>query len=96
MVQLCTEKGDLMFEDADNTQINYKNGSLGDLNNDGFIDAYYNGNIYWNLTTNNNWIKINTVGTASNIDGIGARVEIYTDSGVQIRDVSKVVKVLST
>ncbi|WCO01770.1 FG-GAP-like repeat-containing protein [Psychroserpens ponticola] len=80
-------KGDLTFEDADDTQINYKNGSFGDLNNDGFIDAYYSGNIYWNLTTSNNWIKINTVGTASNIDGIGARVEIYTDSGVQIRDV---------
>jgi len=80
-------KGDLTFEDADNTQISYVNGSFGDLNNDGFIDAYSNGNIYWNLTTNNNWIKINTVGTASNIDGIGARVEIYTDSGVQIRDV---------
>ncbi|MFK7783094.1 FG-GAP-like repeat-containing protein [Psychroserpens sp.] len=80
-------KGDLTFEDADGNQIDYKNGSLGDLNNDGFIDAYYNGEIYWNLTTSNNWIKINTVGTASNIDGIGARVEIYTDSGVQIRDV---------
>ena len=80
-------KGDLTFEDADNTQISYSNGSFGDLNNDGFIDSYSNGNIYWNLTTNNNWIKINTVGTASNIDGIGARVEIYTDSGVQIRDV---------
>ena len=80
-------KGDLTFEDADNTQISYSNGSFGDLNNDGFIDAYSNGTIYWNLTTNNNWITINTVGTASNIDGIGARVEIYTDSGVQIRDV---------
>lgn len=80
-------KGDLTFEDADNSQINYKNGSLGDLNNDGFIDAYYNGTIYWNLTTPNNWIKINTVGTASNIHGIGARVEIYSDSGTQIRDV---------
>jgi len=80
-------RGDMTFEDNDDTQINYKNGSLGDLNNDGFIDAYYGGNIYWNLTTDNNWITINTVGTASNIDGIGARVEIYTDSGVQIRDV---------
>ena len=80
-------KGDLTFEDADSNQIDYKNGSLGDLNNDGFIDAYYNGEIYWNLTTPNNWIKINTVGTTSNINGIGARVEIYTDSGVQIRDV---------
>ena len=79
--------GDLTFEDSDNGQINYKNGALGDLNNDGFIDAYYNGEIYWNLTTSNNWITINTIGTSSNIDGIGARVEIYTDSGVQIRDV---------
>jgi hypothetical protein len=80
-------KGDLTFEGADSNQIDYKNGSFGDLNNDGFIDAYYNGEIFWNLTTSNNWIKINTVGTASNINGIGARVEIYTDSGVQIRDV---------
>ena len=79
--------GDLTFEDVDSTQISYSNGAFGDLNNDGFIDSYSNGTIYWNLTTSNNWIKINTVGTASNIDGIGARVEIYTDSGVQIRDV---------
>ncbi|WP_204344586.1 FG-GAP-like repeat-containing protein [Psychroserpens algicola] len=80
-------KGDMTFEDLDDTQINYKNGSFGDLNNDGFIDTYYNDVIYMNATTPNNWIKINTVGTASNIDGIGARVEIYTESGVQVRDV---------
>jgi hypothetical protein len=80
-------KGDMTFEDADANQLNYKNGSLGDLNNDGFIDAYYNGNIYWNLTTSNNWITINTVGVQSNIDGIGARVEITTSNGTQIRDI---------
>ena len=80
-------KGDLTFEDADSNQLNYKNGSLGDLNNDGFIDAYYNGRIYMNGTTSNNWIKIHTVGTVSNVDGIGARVEINTASGIQIRDV---------
>ncbi|MDG5490993.1 FG-GAP-like repeat-containing protein [Psychroserpens sp. SPM9] len=80
-------KGDLTFEDADSNQLDYKNGSFGDLNSDGFIDAYYNGNIYWNLTTPNNWITINTVGVQSNIDGIGARVELYTNAGVQIRDV---------
>ncbi|NRA92965.1 MAG: VCBS repeat-containing protein [Psychroserpens sp.] len=79
--------GNMSFEDADGTQIDYKNGSLGDLNNDGFIDAYYDGDIYWNLGNSNNWITINTVGTASNIDGIGARVEIYSESGTQIRDV---------
>ncbi|GAA0736876.1 FG-GAP-like repeat-containing protein [Gaetbulibacter jejuensis] len=80
-------KGDLTFEDIDNAQLSYANGSFGDLNNDGFIDAYYNETIYWNNTTPNNWITINTVGTVSNIHGIGARVEIHTDSGTQIRDV---------
>ena len=80
-------KGDLTFEDADPNQINYKNGAFGDLNNDGFIDTFYNGIRYYNLGNSNNWVKINTVGTASNINGIGARVEIHTPSGVQIRDV---------
>lgn len=81
-------KGDMTFEDLDNTQIDYKNGSFGDLNNDGYIDAYYNGEMYRNAAlSGNNWIKINTTGVQSNIDGIGARVEIYTSSGIQIRDV---------
>lgn len=63
-------------------------GAYGDLNNDGYIDAFNSSTIYFNnAETNNNWIKINTVGTTSNINGIGARVEIYTDSGIQIRDV---------
>lgn len=74
--------------DLDNTQIDYKNGSFGDLNNDGYIDTYYNGEMYRNAAlSGNNWIKINTTGVQSNIDGIGARVEIYTASGIQIRDV---------
>lgn len=86
-------KGDMTFEDADNNQIDYKNGSFGDLNNDGFIDAYYDQNIYYNLGNGNNWVKINTTGMAhvtpnySNINGIGARVELVTPSGTQIRDV---------
>ena len=67
-------------------------GSYGDLNNDGFIDGF-NGSIYMNDGNANNWIKINTIGKAydtadrSNRNGIGARVEIHTDSGIQIRDV---------
>jgi hypothetical protein len=79
--------GDNTFTEIDNGQLNYKNGSFGDLNNDGFIDTYYNGIIYMNGTTSNNWLKLNTVGTISNINGIGARVELHTDAGVQIRDV---------
>lgn len=79
--------GDLTFTQIDSDELNYKNGSFGDLNNDGFIDAYYGDKIYWNNTTPNNWVTIHTVGTVSNINGIGARVEIHTAEGVQIRDV---------
>ena len=79
--------GDLTFEDADGLQLDYKNGAFGDLNNDGFVDSYYNNTIYMNGANSNNWIKLNTVGTVSNINGIGARVELHTDAGVQIRDV---------
>ena len=63
------------------------NGSLGDLNNDGFIDNVVFEVLYTNNGNSNNWITINTVGTESNIDGIGARVEVTTASGTRIRDV---------
>jgi len=79
--------GDLSFTDISFGIIAGNNGSFGDLNNDGFIDAFSNGNIYMNNGNGNNWITLNTVGTQSNINGIGARVEIQTPSGTQIRDV---------
>ena len=63
------------------------NGCLGDLNDDGFIDSFTGGTIYYNDANANNWLKLNTVGVESNINGIGARVEIVTASGTQIRDV---------
>jgi hypothetical protein len=62
-------------------------GSFGDLNDDGFLDTYTFGNILMSNGNSNNWLKINTVGTDSNIDGIGARVEISAASRNQIRDV---------
>lgn len=64
-------------------------GAVGDLNNDGFLDVFNsNGNIYLNDGNSNNWIKINTIGVQSNINGIGARVEVHTTNlGTQIRDV---------
>jgi hypothetical protein len=66
-------------------------GAFGDLNNDGFIDVYRGSSVYMNNGNDNNWIKITTVGGAtegmSNINGIGARVEVHTASGVYIRDV---------
>ena len=61
-------------------------GCFGDLNNDGFIDVFQ-GSIRMNDGNDNNWIKINTVGTDSNINGIGARVELHIGDNIQIRDV---------
>jgi hypothetical protein len=34
-----------------------------------------------------NWIMVRTVGTASNRDGIGARVRVTTGDATQIRDI---------
>ncbi|MBL7985722.1 MAG: ASPIC/UnbV domain-containing protein [Flavobacteriales bacterium] len=62
-------------------------GGIGDLNNDGFLDVQ-NNNVSWiNSGNENHWVRINTVGTVSNSNGIGARIEIVTASGTQIREV---------
>jgi hypothetical protein len=68
-------------------------GAIGDLNNDGYLDLF-KGSIYVNQAeSGNNWLKIVTIGKSydtanrSNRNGIGARVEINTASGTQIRDV---------
>ena len=84
--------GNILFNNGDFTFSNFPNnmppsGSIGDANNDGFLDVFKSGTIHLNNTNANNWIKINTVGTDSNINGIGARVEIITPDGKQIRDV---------
>jgi ASPIC and UnbV/FG-GAP-like repeat/Secretion system C-terminal sorting domain len=87
--------GDLTFTYNPNLSLpnSAYGGSIGDLNNDGFLDMFGSNNIYINSGNANNWIKIVTEGMAhsatnrSNRNGIGARVEISTPSGVQIRDV---------
>lgn len=84
--------GNILFNNGDFTFSNFPNnmppsGAIGDANNDGFLDVFKSGTIHLNNTNANNWIKINTVGTDSNINGIGARVEIITPDGKQIRDV---------
>ncbi|MFK7832251.1 MAG: FG-GAP-like repeat-containing protein [Winogradskyella sp.] len=84
--------GDILFNNGDFTFTNYSanmppTGAIGDTNNDGFLDVFRSGNIHLNNTNANNWVKINTIGTLSNINGIGARIEIETVLGTQIRDV---------
>ena len=76
------------------------NFSVGDMNHDGFIDAYvahtagYNDPgltddiLYINQKNENNWAGFRLLGTESNLCGIGARIRAYTPSyGWQIRDV---------
>jgi hypothetical protein len=64
--------------------------AFGDYDNDGDIDVYIvNLNDYGVLLRNdqgndNNWIKLNLVGTKSNRDGIGARVIISANGKEQI------------
>ncbi len=66
---------------------NIGNGPIGDLNNDGFLDYMNNTTAYFNDGNDNHWLKVVTVGTVSNTNGIGARVEVLTAQGTQIRDI---------
>lgn len=84
--------GNILYGNGDNTFTEItlgvvSQGAFGDLNNDGFIDAFNAGTIYWNDANSNNWVKIITRGVESNLNGIAARVMIETPSGSQIRDV---------
>ena len=74
--------------------------AIGDLNNDGSLDLYAsygqtyvgpdnnNPDILWmNDGNENNWIGFDLTGTVSNKNAVGARIEIYGDFGIQIREV---------
>lgn len=82
--KIMFNNGDLTFSPS---PYSFTNGSIGDLNNDGFLDIRNGSNIFYNSGNSNNWIKIQLQGIASNSNGIGARVEIYGAWGKQIRDV---------
>ncbi len=68
-------------------QLPFSKGGIADFNNDGFLDVVQGGTIWMNDGNENNWVKINTVGSTSNKNGIGSRVEIYGEWGRQIREV---------
>ena len=81
---LSMNNGDLTFTQ---TTITPGNGPIGDLNNDGFLDILNGGSAYMNAGNDNNWLKVNCTGTASNLNGIGARVKIQSAMGTQIREI---------
>lgn len=74
--------------------------AIGDLNHDGFLDIYaghgsgYNGisasvpdDIFINGGNSNHFVAISLKGNQSNLNGIGARIEVYGAWGKQIREV---------
>ncbi|MCB0811817.1 MAG: VCBS repeat-containing protein [Flavobacteriales bacterium] len=76
--------GDLTFTPLGS---NNNNGPVGDINNDGFLDYMNGGNARFNNGNGNHWLKLATIGTVSNTNGIGARVEVISASGTRIREV---------
>ena len=73
--------------------------ALGDLDHNGFLDIYavfqnpYNNpsnqddKLFLNNGNENNFITFTLEGTTSNRNGIGAKIEIYGEWGMQIREV---------
>jgi hypothetical protein len=63
--------------------------AFGDLNNDGLVDAVVTCNdgptfLVMNGTAKgNHWLIVNTVGKASNRDGIGARIRLVSAAGLE-------------
>jgi len=82
--ELYLNNGDGTFT-AQNLSFNM--GGIGDFNGDGFLDVISDNNLWINNGNENNWIKVGCQGLFSNRNGIGARIEIYGDWGMQIREI---------
>lgn len=94
---MLLNKGDgtfvVYYYDTDPPTLEPQEGAVGDLNNDGFLDVFAS-RIHYNNGNSNNWLKVGLIGTDSNINGIGARIEVSSPSfnnssskKAQIRDV---------
>jgi len=67
--------------------LNFDSGGIADFNNDGFLDVINGNNLWVNDGNDNNYIMFHLEGLVSNKNAIGARVEIYGDFGMQVREV---------
>jgi len=69
------------------TGVPFNHGAIGDFNNDGFLDVTLQNNMWINKPNGNHWLKVIPIGTTSNINGIGARIEIEGSFGRQVREI---------
>ena len=91
--------GDKTFTEADPFGEDFGSLAAGDLNHDGFIDLYtayqcnYNNpcgqpdKLWMNEGNDNHFLAVGLVGVQSNKMGVGARIEIHGDWGIQVREV---------
>ena len=76
--------------------------AVGDLDNDGRLDAVVSTNggpahiLHNETVTSNHWLILNLIGHKSNRDGIGAEIKITTTHGSQYRTVSTAGSYLSS
>ena len=81
-----------VFEKAISTTIPERAiSALADFDNDGWIDIFFispSGNkLFLNSGGTNHWLKVSLRGAEANYGGIGARVELYRDGLVQLREI---------
>lgn len=99
---LFKNNGDMTFTDSTApfpTTSTIQSAAAGDLNNDGFIDiiaGFADGfnspsnrvdKLFLNEGNDHNWSKIALTGVESNINGLGAKIEITGDWGTQVREI---------
>jgi len=86
--QMSTE---LYLNNGDGTftaqELPFNMGGIGDYNNDGYLDVIQDDNLWINNGSGNNWIEVGCNGLISNKNGIGARLELYGEWGMQIREI---------
>ena len=82
--ELYMNNGDMTFTGID---LAFDEGAVGDFNGDGYLDIGRAGDLWMNDGGTNNWVKFALVGVESNLHGIGARITINGDWGIQIREV---------